>query len=102
MAAKKPKKISKPRQPFDRKKPVKAVQAKPVVKAAPAKGPARWWEASVQFLREVKTELKKVTWPSRKQTISSTGVVLILVFIVAAFLGLVDMILSKLVDLVVS
>jgi len=37
----------------------------------------------VQFLREVKVELKKVTWPTRKQTIGSTVVVIILVLIVS-------------------
>ena len=49
-----------------------------------------------QFLREVKIELKKVTWPSRKETIGSTSVVLIVVIIIASFLGLVDIGLSKL------
>jgi preprotein translocase subunit SecE len=52
------------------------------------------YEASGQFLREVRTELKKVTWPSRKETLASTGVVLVIVFIVAAYLGLVDLLLS--------
>ena len=50
-----------------------------------------------QFLREVKIELKRVTWPSRKDTIGSTSVVLIVVIIIAVFLGLVDMGLSRLV-----
>ncbi len=50
-----------------------------------------------QFLREVKTELKKVTWPSRKDTLSGTAVVLIAVFIIAIFLGIVDSGLSALV-----
>lgn len=71
-------------------------------KALPKKGSALWWEATVQFLREVKTELKKVTWPSRKQTVTSTSVVLILVIIVAVFLGLVDMVLVRLVRLLIS
>jgi preprotein translocase subunit SecE len=53
-------------------------------------------------LREVKVELKKVTWPSKKQTFGSTAVVLILVFIIAAFLGIVDMGLSGLVRLVLQ
>jgi preprotein translocase subunit SecE len=57
-------------------------------------------DRSIQFLREVKIELKKVTWPSRKQTVGSTAVVLILVFIISAFLGIVDMGLSNLVRLV--
>jgi preprotein translocase subunit SecE len=61
-----------------------------------------WWGQSMQFLREVKVELKKVAWPSRKQTLGSTVVVLILVFIIAAFLGVVDMALSKLVQLVLQ
>ncbi|MBL0713277.1 MAG: preprotein translocase subunit SecE [Desulfosarcina sp.] len=59
-----------------------------------------WWGQSMQFLREVKVELNKVTWPSRKQTIGSTLVVLVLVFIISAFLGVVDMGLSSLVRLV--
>lgn len=55
-----------------------------------------------QFLREVKVELKKVTWPSRKETISATSVVLIVTFIAAFYLGLVDIILTKLVKLFLS
>ncbi|MDJ0804959.1 MAG: preprotein translocase subunit SecE [Desulfobacterales bacterium] len=59
-----------------------------------------WWGLSMQFLREVKVELKKVAWPSRKQTLGSTVVVLVLVFIISAFLGVVDLGLSHLVRLV--
>jgi preprotein translocase subunit SecE len=55
------------------------------------------FEAAKQFLREVKTELKKVTWPSRKDTLSGTLVVLVAVFIIAIFLGIVDFGLSSLV-----
>jgi preprotein translocase subunit SecE len=57
---------------------------------------------SVQFLREVKVELKKVTWPSRKETAASTVVVIILVFIISAFLGLVDIGLSNLIRMVLG
>ena len=46
---------------------------------------------SIQFLREVKVELKKVTWPSRKQTLGSTAVVIVLVLIISFFLGATDM-----------
>ena len=52
-------------------------------------------DKSIQFLREVKVELKKVTWPSRKQTIGSTVVVIILVMIISLFLGIVDFGLSS-------
>jgi preprotein translocase subunit SecE len=55
------------------------------------------FEGAKQFLREVKTELKKVTWPSRKDTLSGTAVVLVAVFIIALFLGIVDSGLSNLV-----
>jgi len=55
------------------------------------------FEVAKQFLREVKTELKKVTWPSRKDTLSGTAVVLVAVFIIALFLGIVDSGLSNII-----
>jgi preprotein translocase subunit SecE len=55
-----------------------------------------------QFLREVRVELAKVTWPSRKEVIASTSVVLVIVFLIAAFLGLVDLGLSKMIKLILS
>jgi len=55
------------------------------------------FEGAKQFLREVKTELKKVTWPSRKDTLSATLVVLVAVFVIAIFLGIVDSGLSNLI-----
>lgn len=56
----------------------------------------------LQFLREVKVELKKVVWPTRKQTLGSTVVVLILVMIVSIFLGMVDVGLSSLIRVVLK
>jgi len=61
-----------------------------------------YWEKSLQFLREVKVELKKVTWPSRKQTMGSTVVVLILVMIISLFLGIADVALSGLIRVVLQ
>ncbi len=55
---------------------------------------------TTQFLREVKIELKKVTWPSRKETMASTAVVIIIVVIISSFLGLVDLGLSSLIRFV--
>ena len=55
-----------------------------------------------RFLREVRVELGKVTWPSRKDTIASTSVVLVIVILIGAFLGLVDFGLSKIMKLVLS
>jgi len=69
---------------------------------APAKYPGKKYvDASIQFLREVRVELRKVTWPSRKQTIGSTVVVIVLVLIISAFLGLVDAGLGGLINLVI-
>ena len=60
------------------------------------------FQKSIEFLREVQVELKKVTWPTRKQTTGTTIVVIIFVFVVAAFLGLFDLGLSKLVQVVLT
>lgn len=80
--------------------PGKAARA--AAKEEPSKGLGYWVEQGVQFLREVKTELKKVTWPPRKQTVASTGVVLGLVAIISLFLGLVDYVLTHFVKLLIS
>jgi len=73
-----------------------------IVKASPSKPERRFWDKGLQFLREVKVELKKVTWPTRKQTIGSTAVVIILVMIVSLFLGIVDIGLSGLVRVILQ
>jgi preprotein translocase subunit SecE len=58
------------------------------------------WGSAVQFLREVRVELKKVTWPGRNEIIGSTAVVIIASFAVAFFLGFVDLLLQKALGLV--
>ena len=60
----------------------------------------KYLDKGLQFLREVKVELKKVTWPTRKQTMGSTVVVIFLVILVSIFLGLVDVGLSNIVRLI--
>jgi len=50
----------------------------------------------VEFFQDVKLELKKVVFPTRKEVIGSTWVVIVSVVIAAAFLGMVDMSLGKL------
>ena len=50
-----------------------------------------------QFLIESKIELKKVTWPTSKQALASTSVVIVVVIIVSLFLGLVDFGLTKII-----
>jgi len=54
-----------------------------------------WIARAVRFFREVRAELGKVNWPSRKEVVGSTAVVLVSVFILSFFLGLVDVVLQK-------
>ena len=53
---------------------------------------------AIQFLSEVKGEVKKVTWPSKKEAMGGTAVVLMVVLIMAIFLGVVDLLLSKIIE----
>jgi preprotein translocase subunit SecE len=55
---------------------------------------------SRRYVGEVVTELKKVTWPNRAQLFQATAVVIIFVAIVAIYLGVVDLLMSALVDAV--
>lgn len=59
------------------------------------------WQQLVQFLQEVRTELKKVHWPTRKEVVGSTVVVIVSVVIVSFFLGGIDVILQRLLTLVI-
>ena len=54
------------------------------------------------FLSDARIELRKVAWPTRKQTIASTSVVILVVFIVSTFLGIVDFGLAKIIKLVLG
>jgi preprotein translocase subunit SecE len=44
------------------------------------------------FLREVRIEMSKVTWPPRKELLQATGVVIIAVIIAGAYIGVFDFI----------
>jgi preprotein translocase subunit SecE len=55
-----------------------------------------------RFLSEARTELKKVTWPTRKQALASTAVVIVVVIIVSVFLSLVDLGLTKIIKLILG
>lgn len=43
-----------------------------------------------EFMQEVRAEAKKVTWPTRKETMVTTGMVLLMVFVASLFFLLVD------------
>jgi preprotein translocase subunit SecE len=54
------------------------------------------------FLESVKIELGKVTWPTRKETIATTGVVVTIVFLISLYLGACDIILAKLMRMILG
>jgi preprotein translocase subunit SecE len=54
------------------------------------------------FTREVSAEIKKVSWPSRKELQESTVLVIITVFVLMVFIGIVDRIFSTIVELILG
>ena len=54
------------------------------------------------FLESVKIELGKVTWPTRKETVATTGVVVVIVFLISIYLGACDIVLAKLMRLILG
>ena len=50
-----------------------------------------------RYLRDMKGELKKVVWPTRKQTVKNTGVVITCVIVVGAFVWVFDAIAGQLI-----
>ena len=85
-----------------RRQPPSSSKPSGASRAASRKFKIDFLDKAMQFLREVKMELKKVTWPSRKQTIGSTAVVILLVVIISLFLGVVDIGLSNLFHVVMQ
>lgn len=69
-----------------------------IVKTAPAKKPnklVRWW-------RETIGELRKVTWPTKEEAWRMTKIVVVVVVLMAVFLGVVDFAFSELVSLIIG
>jgi len=62
---------------------------------------SRMVRSSLQFLRESRTELKKVKWPTRKELLASTAVVVGLTVLISFFLGLIDFGLIKIIKNIV-
>ena len=56
---------------------------------------AKWAHGTKEYFGELKLEMRRVTWPSRKQVEATTGVVIFSVFAFAAYFWVVDGILSK-------
>jgi preprotein translocase subunit SecE len=100
----------------DKKNKSKATSTAPVKPANAARPPARSEDKSQAaaprgavstkpvgrlrtFLREVRIEMKKVTWPPRKELVKSTGVVIFAVAVAAVFIFVLDRLWIYLVEL---
>jgi preprotein translocase subunit SecE len=79
------------------KKSDRSQKNKPALKDKPAEKSFSLSRAKV-FVGEVKSEFKKIVWPDKKVTVGSTGVVIVLVFLVSIYLGAVDLFVGKLVS----
>ncbi len=108
MTKKKVRKLKTAQQGIGKDIETKAVQGEPDAKAAAysrqeqVRAPVSRLQAFKQYLREVRAEFDKITWPSRKETISMTIAVLAISVFFAVYLGLVDMSLSKLVGSIID
>lgn len=58
--------------------------------------------SDVRGLFGVVAELKKITWPSRKETLDLTAAVVIISLIIAGFVGIIDFSLTRLLEFVVA
>jgi preprotein translocase subunit SecE len=57
--------------------------------------------AIIRYLKETRAELRKVSWPARQEAINLTAIVMAVTIAMAAFLGLVDYIFSRLFGLII-
>lgn len=69
------------------KKPIKPQDRNAKGPAAPAKKPSK----IKKFFRDVKQEFKATSWPTRKELLASTTVVLFLLLIMGVYFGLIDL-----------
>ena len=79
--------------------PVKEKKAK-VAKEAPKKPGVV--ARLKKWLRELKSELKKVQWPTTKQTLNNVGVVIVCVLVVGVFIWIFDSLANGVVNALLS
>jgi preprotein translocase subunit SecE len=60
----------------------------------PAESIKKWAENAKQFYADVRSEMKKVSWPGRQEVTGTTIVVIVAVFFFGFYLGLVDLLLQ--------
>jgi len=58
------------------------------------------FEKTANFITEVKVEMQKVSWSSKEELIGSTTVVIVSTLLLAMFIGMVDIVLSRCINLI--
>jgi preprotein translocase subunit SecE len=58
------------------------------------------FEKITNFITEVKVEMQKVSWSTKDELIGSTTVVIVSTLLLAVFIGMVDIVLSRCIDLI--
>jgi preprotein translocase subunit SecE len=61
------------------------------------RGPAGWWNNSRNFFTEVRNEMRRVTWPSRREVYATTLVVLLTALFFGLYLWGIDLALERIV-----
>jgi preprotein translocase subunit SecE len=63
-----------------------------------ARGPLGWWQRTGEFLREVRNEMKRVTWPSQREVYATTVVVILTAVFFGLYLFSIDILLGRSVE----
>ncbi len=56
----------------------------------------------ITYIKEVKAETKNIKWPTKKQVVSYTGIVIVLSLVLAAYVGALDAAFAKLLSVVLN
>jgi len=60
--------------------------------------PTGWVQSTRQYFLDVRSELRKVTWPQRQEAVGGTIGVLVIVGVITLVLGVVDLTLAKFIE----
>ena len=80
----------------------KAVQAAKKDKKSDKNAKPGFFARVGKWFRDMKSELKKVQWPTRKQTINNTGIVIACVAVVGVFIWLFDFVANTGIEFIIS
>lgn len=78
-----------------------AVQAKKDKKSEKKSKPG-FFARIAKWFKEMKSELKKVQWPTRKQTVNNTVIVIVCVIVVGIFIWAFDLVAGKAIELLIT